>query len=54
MLKIALQQHKRHPMHSDKILPWVSCAPFVENSRGVMEATQQYIHGARASAVKTR
>lgn len=36
MLKLALQQRKRHPMHRDKILPWASCAPFVENSRGVL------------------
>lgn len=36
MLKLALQQPKRHPMHRDKILPWSSCAPFVENSRGVL------------------
>lgn len=36
MLKLALQQRKRHAMHRDKILPWASCAPFVENSRGVL------------------
>ena len=36
MLKLALQQRKRHPMHRDKILSWASCAPFVENSRGVL------------------
>lgn len=36
MLKLALQQRKRHSIHSDKILPWASCAPFVENSRGVL------------------
>ena len=36
MLKLALRQPKRHPMHRDKILPWASCAPFVENSRGVL------------------
>ena len=32
MLKLALQKPKRHPMHRDKILPWASCAPFVENA----------------------
>ena len=32
MLKLALRQPKRHPMHRDKILPWASCAPFVENA----------------------
>ena len=36
MLKLSLQQPKRHAMHRDKILPWSSCAPFVENSRGVL------------------
>ena len=36
MVKLALQQPKRHPLHRDKILPWASCAPFVENSRGVL------------------
>ena len=36
MLKLALQQPKRHPMHRDKIRPRASCAPFVENSRGVL------------------
>ena len=36
MLKLALQQPKRYPLHRDKILPWASCAPFVENSRGVL------------------
>ena len=36
MLKLALRQPKRPPMHRDKILPWASCAPFVENSRGVL------------------
>ena len=33
MLKLKLQQPKRHPLHRDKILPWSSCAPFVENSQ---------------------
>ena len=36
MVKLALQQPKRHPLHRNKILPWASCAPFVENSRGVL------------------
>ena len=36
MLKLALQQRKRHPLHREKIFPWSSCAPFVENSRGVL------------------
>lgn len=36
-MKLALQRHKPYPEpYRHSIMPWASCAPFVENSRGVL------------------
>lgn len=37
MLKMPLRKPKPHPKpYRHNILPWASCAPFIENTRGVL------------------
>lgn len=36
MLKLPLKRPKIHPDFASHTIPWSSCAPFVENTRGVL------------------
>lgn len=47
MNKFALRRYSQHPDFMRTTIPWASCLPFVENSRGIL------IHRPRSAATIT-